>query len=96
MYSDRMRLIAVLNLHDAYGEDHCQRAYKDVAKAVGVDPATNATLPCTFENKALQVALHHYELESGENAGVDACKSTRGDQNMKLQLLLREHVSWTI
>jgi len=60
------------SLLQAYGEDHCQRSYAEVARAVGVDPATNQTLACSFEDKKLQVALHHYELESGENAGVDA------------------------
>ena len=66
-------LSLMLNLHDLCSEDHCQRAYPQVAKAVGIDPSTKQTVVCAFENQALQEALHTYELESGENANVDAC-----------------------
>ena len=66
-------LSLMLNLHDLCSEDHCQRAYPQVAKAVGIDPSTKQTVACAFENQALQEALHTHELESGENANVDAC-----------------------
>ena len=48
------------------------------------DPATNRTLACNFENKELQIALHHFELESGENAGVDAWWTDYGNWNSPL------------
>jgi alpha-glucosidase (family GH31 glycosyl hydrolase) len=81
---DERNLSLLLNLHDAYGEDHCQRSYAQVARAAGVDPATNRTLACNFENKELQIALHHFELESGENAGVDAWWTDYGNWNSPL------------
>jgi hypothetical protein len=81
---EERNLSLLLNLHDAYGEDHCQRSYAEVARAVGVDPSTNQTLACSFEDKKLQVALHHFELESGENAGVDAWWTDYGNWNIPL------------
>eukprot|EP01050_Picozoa_sp_SAG11_P007674 SAG11_NODE_647_length_7957_cov_2.900903_11_plen_315_part_00 len=80
MHSER-NLSLLLNLHDAYGEDHCQRAYANVSRAIGHDPSRNVTIPCQFEDQALQVALHRYELESGENAGVDAWWTDYGNWN---------------
>ena len=72
-------LSLMLNVHDLCGEDHCQRAYPAVAKAVGIDPASNETVICAFENEALQEALHTHELESGENAAVDAWWTDSGE-----------------
>lgn len=72
-------LSLMLNIHGLCGEDHCQRGYSSVAKAVGIDPATNETVVCAFENQAMQEALHAGELESGENAAVDAWWTDSGD-----------------
>lgn len=77
----RRNISLMLNLHDMCGEDHCQRGYAEVARAVGMDPSTNRTIPCSFENRALQAALATHELESGENAGVDAWWTDSGQSN---------------
>lgn len=45
------------NVHPQTGIDHCDSRYAQFAAAVGVDPATNVTIPCDFGNATWYNAL---------------------------------------
>ena len=76
-------LSLMLNVHDQCGYDKCQRGYKFARQAVPGMAAlpANTTVPCQFENPALQDALFTHMLESGETAGVDAWWTDLGDMS---------------
>lgn len=46
------------NVHPQTGVDHCDSRYPAFARAVGVDPATNVTIPCDFGNATFIDALY--------------------------------------
>jgi alpha-glucosidase (family GH31 glycosyl hydrolase) len=76
-------LSLMLNVHDQCGYDACQRGYAEARAAVPrmARLAANATVPCEFENAALQAAWFEHNLESGENAGVDSWWTDLGDMS---------------
>ena len=76
-------LSLMLNVHDQCGYDRCQRGYNAIRQAVPGMAAlpANTTVPCQFENPALQDALFTHMLESGETAGVDAWWTDLGDMS---------------
>jgi alpha-glucosidase (family GH31 glycosyl hydrolase) len=46
------------NVHPQTGVDHCDSRYPAFARAVGVDPSLNATIPCDFGNATFIDALY--------------------------------------
>lgn len=62
----------MVNTHDYIGVDPCQVFYKDMAKAVGVDPATNATLQCAWTNKTFSDAVYEHALDARTNGTVSS------------------------
>ena len=55
-------LAVSLNLHPQTGVDHCESRYAQFAAAMGVDPATNATIACALHNATFAAALLDVEL----------------------------------
>jgi alpha-glucosidase (family GH31 glycosyl hydrolase) len=53
------------NVHPQTGVDHCDQRYPVIAERMGVDPATNATIPCNFGNKTFTDAVFsiYYDAE---------------------------------
>ena len=76
-------LSLMLNVHDQCGYDACQRGYAEARAAVPsmARLASNATVPCEFENAGLQAAWFEHNLESGENAGIDSWWTDLGDMS---------------
>ena len=46
------------NVHPQTGVDHCDSRYPAFAARMGVDPTTNATIPCDFGNKTFIDSLY--------------------------------------
>jgi hypothetical protein len=46
------------NVHPQTGVDHCDSRYAAFARAVGIDPSTNLTIPCDFGNATFIDALY--------------------------------------
>jgi len=52
------------NVHPQTGVDHCDSRYPAFASAMGVDPATNATVPCDFGNQSFVDALYRIYFDA--------------------------------
>ncbi len=59
------------NIHSQCGVDHCQPNYTAFATALGIDPATEAPVPCAFSDSRYVEGLYKFELDSGPVAGFD-------------------------
>jgi alpha-glucosidase (family GH31 glycosyl hydrolase) len=53
-----------VNVHPQTGVDHCDSRYPQFAILNGVDPATNATIPCDFGNKTFMDALYKVYMDA--------------------------------
>jgi alpha-glucosidase (family GH31 glycosyl hydrolase) len=60
-----------LNVHPETGVDHCDSRYADFARALGVDPATNATIKCDMGNQTFADTLARLYMDAEPLAGVD-------------------------
>lgn len=54
----------VLNLHPTTGVDHCQLRYPQIARQMGVDPSTNATVKCHWNNETFANAVFDVYLDA--------------------------------
>jgi hypothetical protein len=61
----------VLNLHPQFGVDPCQNHYAEVARATGIDPSSNETVPCNMFSKQYARALFADLYNSEPNRLVD-------------------------
>lgn len=61
----------LLNIHPQTGVDHCQARYPAMARALGIDPSTNETVPCDFGNPLFAQQLYQIYLNASPLAGVD-------------------------
>ena len=59
------------NIHSQCGVDHCQPNYTAFAKALGIDPATKAPVPCAFSDARYVEGLYKFELDEEPVAGFD-------------------------
>lgn len=53
-----------LNLHPDAGVDHCDTRYPAIASAMGIDPASNATVQCDFGNATFFNALMNVYIDA--------------------------------
>lgn len=65
-------LLLVLNVHPQSGVYPCERQYAAVAAAVGINPASNATVRCDFGDAATNIAVFSLYLDPPPLAAVDA------------------------
>jgi hypothetical protein len=66
------------NVHPQTGVDHCDSRYPAFAARMGVDPATNATIPCDFGNKTFIDALYDIcEQQSAASVPPPCCGHAR-------------------
>ena len=57
-------LRSIVNTHDVTGVDHCQvGVYEAMARASGVDPATNASVPCRLQDAEYTARLYELVLD---------------------------------
>eukprot|EP01120_Amphizonella_sp_Union-15-10_P010944 TRINITY_DN4546_c0_g1_i15.p1 TRINITY_DN4546_c0_g1~~TRINITY_DN4546_c0_g1_i15.p1 ORF type:complete len:870 (-),score=176.31 TRINITY_DN4546_c0_g1_i15:56-2665(-) len=61
----------LLNVHPQTGVDHCQANYPQFARAMGVDPSTQKTIPCNFGNTSFASNLFSIFLDAEPLTGVD-------------------------
>eukprot|EP01047_Picozoa_sp_COSAG01_P048280 COSAG01_NODE_4690_length_4808_cov_46.552771_2_plen_579_part_00 len=66
------KLKLMVNTHDYIGIDPCQVFYTDVAEALGVDPATNATIQCAWTNRSFTNAVYQHALDARTNGSVSS------------------------
>ena len=66
------------NIHPQTGVDHCDSRYPAIARAMGVDPATNATIPCDFGNSTYIDALLGLYMDASPLDEVDIWWSDYG------------------
>jgi len=59
------------NTHPQTGVDHCDSRYAVIAAAMGVDPATNATVACDFGNRTFTDALFRVYFDASPLSSVD-------------------------
>eukprot|EP01052_Picozoa_sp_SAG31_P049777 SAG31_NODE_11061_length_1070_cov_1.268795_1_plen_356_part_11 len=62
----------MVNTHDYIGLDPCQVFYTDIAQALGVDPATNATIQCAWTNRSFTNAVYQHALDARTNGSVSS------------------------
>jgi hypothetical protein len=61
-----------LNVHPQTGVDVCQADYAAVAKAVGINPATNTTVPCNYANSTVADVMFRVLMNGDPTlAGID-------------------------
>ncbi len=67
---DEQHMKLMVNTHDYIGLDSCQAFYTDIAQALGVDPATNATIQCAWTNRSFTNAVYQHALDARTNGSV--------------------------
>jgi alpha-glucosidase (family GH31 glycosyl hydrolase) len=60
-----------VNVHPQTGVDHCDSRYPTFARLVGVDPASNATVPCDFGNKTFIDSLYKVYMDATPLSAID-------------------------
>jgi alpha-glucosidase (family GH31 glycosyl hydrolase) len=60
-----------LNLHPQTGVDATQTVYPQVARALGIDPATNITVVCDYDNQTYSDVLFNLVMDVEPLSGVD-------------------------
>jgi alpha-glucosidase (family GH31 glycosyl hydrolase) len=64
------RLKLSLNVHPQTGIDHCQARYAEAAEMMGIDPSTNATVPCDMGNLSFVNTLYSVYYDAEPLSGV--------------------------
>ena len=64
-------LRVLLNLHPQTGVDHCQSMYPAIAKAMGVNPVTQAPVECNWGDPKFVDVLYEYALDATQLQGID-------------------------
>jgi hypothetical protein len=71
LHRDR-NLKLMVNTHDYIGLDPCQAFYPDIAQALDVDPASNVTIQCAWQNRSFTDAVYQHALDARSNGTVSS------------------------
>ena len=87
-----------VNVHPQTGIDHCDSRYPAFARANGVDPATNKTIPCDFGNQTFMDTLMTLYMDAAPLHLVDiwwtdygGCGLSGGNQQLWNNLVMHQH-----
>ena len=91
-----------VNVHPQTGVDHCDKRYKQFAEAMGVEPASNATISCDFGNKTFYDSLTsiYYDAEPLHNVDIwwtdySGCGVSAGNPQLWNNLVINQHQQYS-
>ena len=88
-----------VNVHPQTGVDHCDSRYPQFAALNGVDPATNATVPCDFGNQTFIDALYKVYMDADPLQAIDVwwtdyggCGLSGGNPQLWNNMVIYQHM----
>ena len=90
-----------VNIHPQTGLDHCDSRYAQFAALLGVDPATNATVPCDFGNQTYIDSLYKVYMDADPLSAIDVwwtdyggCGVSGGNPQLWNNFVMWEHMKY--